>query len=1083
MKTLRKILHLRGNKSPWPNPRDSIGRPFKGAPDGKGTYWQAKGPARDVWETLGPILMKRIENETYVNVYGSSLSLHFFMFGDTEDTAAPQVLVRSMEPQARILALQAIKIVMKHYPTIGVGEISQFSDLLPLAQDEIQSYFLPLASTGNEIVVLTAPQDKPFGRRLFVPKKDSGSLRPATAGPLLYVNGKTYQLTVGHAFLDFGDLALSQAQPGYLEQHEFNSQKEEKEGKSEAKLELTGQSKPVAKAASTGVTNASSVQNSPPSAPSAPEPSSPLDAITTRQLSLDSGVGLSNENGSNSNDHFQGPALSRKLDCLGKLALLSDSSNPNSPDYGLVELGKAYHQGNNEVPCGPNGHQRFLQVRRPAKDGPRDVNVITMTASSGFMTGSLCATAAYVRLPNQRTFQELYPIFLEGNLADGDCGSGVVDQSTGHMYGHIVAGTAGTGEAYIVPIEHVFRDIQEKLKGRVTMVPPGEILEHAQEEHLKLEDLKLSALFKAEYSKRGDPLRVVEFASEEYFRKLKQDTPSNLEADKAGPSLPTPKSTVARLIPNGHPTTSKSGERSTLGVHSFAQKQKNITRSKLAHPLAGSLPHFTRLDSRLPTANRDYKGKGKEKEDVGKRNKPKILPFEEHFFALPSDLQVHVVAYLCVPDILNLRLASKNWHEFVSANETPISRAFLERNPVPRFAIELYPLPASPDLNLHYIRGLWHRLSVTSKLSVLMTDWITTDIFLRKDNLQQSEFLPQQVRIRRRLIPLLFTIFHFFETYRHFHLKHLLENDHELLPEGWKFNPVARKIMNMYDNKTLLQVHQIFPFLLAYLDRKLRPPSFFGRVERSFRGYVRGSPPEHVRVGILCIGGLREMARLSEIENYDARITAVDGWYASISQKQIDPVPHARRWPKALGQTHSKQAPLNSAEEEITNTALKSDDIHLPSSSRDNYEDAAGTNSDSNQNNNSKPPTAMPMPPLSSEHARLLIPDLPNLNQIWTPTAEAMLIARWAVDRKQDIKKNGQSMDELILDKFTTADELFYGRTTGKFNLGNVSLGWGDLLGDIVGEKISGLGGDMLDTPKDVLEEMPCSIGNGSQSH
>ncbi|KAH8752094.1 hypothetical protein BGZ57DRAFT_912926 [Hyaloscypha finlandica] len=699
-----------------------------------------------------------------------------------------------------------------------------------------------------------------------------------------------------------------------------------------------------------------------------------------------------------------------------------------------------------------------------------------MTASSGFMTGSLCATAAYVRLPNQRTLQALYPIFLEGNLSDGDCGSGVVDQGTGHMYGHIVAGTVGTGEAYIVPVEHVFRDIQERLKGRVTMVPPGEILEHTQDEHLKLEHFKPLKLL--EYYKRGDPLRVVEFASEEYFGKLKQATPSNSEGNKASPSLPTSKPTMIRSIPNGCPTTGKSGERSTRG----ARKQKSTTQSKLAHPVAGSLPHFTRLETRLLAANKDPKGKGKEKNDAGRRNKAKMLPFEEHFFALPSDLQVHVVAYLCVPDILNLRLTSKNWHDFVSVNETPISRAFLECNPVPRFAIELYPLPASPDLNLHYIRGLWHRLSVTSELSALMTDWITTDIFLRKDKVQQSEFLSQQARIRRRLIPLLFTIFHFFETYRHLHLKHLLENDHELLPEGWKFSPVDRKIMIMYDDETLLQVHQIFPFLLAYLDRKLRPPSFLAPLERFVRGYARGSFPDHVHVGILCIGGLRKVTRFTEIENYDARRTAVANWYASISQELIGSISQSRRWTKYLGQKQSKQASSNATVEDMGNAASTSEDIqHL--SSRRNNGDEVGANSDSNQNNNPKTLTAMPMSPLSVEHARLLIPDLPALEQIWVPTAEALLLARQVVERKQDIKRYGQSMHELILEKFTAADELFYGRTAEDLDQGDVSLGWQDLLGDIVDEKISGLGGDMLDTSNDVKGKTYCSSENGSQPH
>ena len=60
------------------------------------------------------------------------------------------------------------------------------------------------------------------------------------------------------------------------------------------------------------------------------------------------------------------------------------------------------------------------------------------------------------------------------------------------------------------------------------------------------------------------------------------------------------------------------------------------------------------------------------------------LTFEQRFFALPSDLQVQIVASLPIPDILNLRMVSRNWHNLILLNETPISRAFLEHNPVPQ---------------------------------------------------------------------------------------------------------------------------------------------------------------------------------------------------------------------------------------------------------------------------------------------------------------------------------------------------------------------------------------------------------------
>jgi hypothetical protein len=78
---------------------------------------------------------------------------------------------------------------------------------------------------------------------------------------------------------------------------------------------------------------------------------------------------------------------------------------------------------------------------------------------------------------------------------------------------------------------------------------------------------------------------------------------------------------------------------------------------------------------------------------------------------------------------------------------------------------------------------------------------------------------------------------------------------------------------------------------------------------------------------------------------------------------------------------------------------------------------------------------------LSPEHAQLLLQDLPALKQIWIPTAEALLLARKAVERRQDIKKNGQAMHELIVEESTSADELFYGSSEKYMDVDNKEVG------------------------------------------
>ena len=481
-------------------------------------------------------------------------------------------------------------------------------------------------------MVLTPPQDKPFGRRLFIPKQDGSSLRPATAGPILYINGKIYQLTVGHAFMEPGDFPLPQARPEDLELRDIANQKETEDGNHDIQRRLTSESGLAANRACAGDVTRNRVRKS---SSSAAQCSSM--AWATRQSSPDSGVCLARDDVSAANHRI----VPQKLDFLGKLAWLSDTSNPNSPDYALVELEKAYFEGRNEVPCQPNGSQRFLQVRRSAEDGPRDVNVITMTSSSGFMTGTLCATASYVRFPNQRSLQELYPVLLDGKLADGDCGSGVVDRATGLLYGHIVAGTAGTGLTYIVSAKDVFQDIKEKMGGDVSLIPPGHTLESPPEEHLKL-----SKIFKSEYSKRGDPLRVVEFASEGYFKKLKQPAHANKIEDE-GKAVVMPTKPAASV---GCQVAGPSRGRRIIREQPLPQNQLHTKCGDIPHPTARRLPQDSTLKSRLWTSIKETKGKGKGNGYLCEYKKPKNMPFEENFFALPVELRDQVIAYLGVPD-------------------------------------------------------------------------------------------------------------------------------------------------------------------------------------------------------------------------------------------------------------------------------------------------------------------------------------------------------------------------------------------------------------------------------------------------
>ncbi|KAK4229493.1 hypothetical protein QBC38DRAFT_453124 [Podospora fimiseda] len=389
------------------------------------------------------------------------------------------------------------------------------------------------------------------------------------------------------------------------------------------------------------------------------------------------------------------------------------------------------------------------------------------------------------------------------------------------------------------------------------------------------------------------------------------------------------------------------------------------------------------------------------------------LPFDQLFTALPNELQVEIIASLPLSDVLNLRLASRSMHTLVSLNEVPITRYHLDHH-IPAYAKRLYPVPRGVALNFHYLCGIWHRLHVAAKLSHLMCEWISKELFLRNTEEKRREFAPQRERMRRRLIPVLFTVFHFFESYRKLHLKYLAEHDGVGLSRTpFTINPIEKEIMSMYDDRTLLRVHEAFPLVISSFMRRLRPPSYVGRVERSLRGYLREKPPDEVHVAVLCIGGLREVERIWEVKGYNTRRLTVDNWYNSLTRDVAEPEPPKKRR-GIMGGLKRKKSSLAVGK---TNGATSDNDSSFgkgkqPESLVFHTSLAAG----------------MPMGAMPKDELKMIFADLPVLQRIWCDTAEALILDRKIVQKSSDIRRNAQIFTELIRDDgVEDEDQWLYG--------------------------------------------------------
>lgn len=404
------------------------------------------------------------------------------------------------------------------------------------------------------------------------------------------------------------------------------------------------------------------------------------------------------------------------------------------------------------------------------------------------------------------------------------------------------------------------------------------------------------------------------------------------------------------------------------------------------------------------------------------------LPLDQLFASLPNELQIQVISHLPIPDILNLRLSSKSWHSLITAHEGSIVRFHLQQS-IPEYARRLYPINDNTQLNFHYLCGLWHRLHVAAKLAYMMSDWITKDIFLYRTDSERLAFAPQYDRMRRRLIPSLFVIFHFFETYRKLHLRYVERHGHGLKMSPYTVNPIEKEIMDMYDDQTLLTVHEIFPVVISSFCRRLRPPTYVGRVERSLRGYIREKPSDDIHTAILCIGGMRQVERLWEVKGYNSRRVAVDNWMNSLMKDPpTDQTQHkTRRSLMSFGRKKSTSGETREGHRDHHRSSFSS--LHRTRSPTGSIDASSEYAFDSNWIFNTSLSAGVPMGSLSRDQAQTILDDLPVLQQIWMTTAEAMVLDRRIVPRPQDIKRNQAVLLDLVKeDGRDERDEWGYGR-------------------------------------------------------
>ncbi|KAK0725073.1 hypothetical protein B0H67DRAFT_641531 [Lasiosphaeris hirsuta] len=432
------------------NPQDSCGREILTTRIGRKRAWWACGPAMKQFESeIEDDLDSALRNTAlgYADIY-----IRLYMIGSRPETAGPIIMVCCSNSVVKDGAESSIRRsgILQKYPEFRLG-----ASALPLEQPQ------PARALGADVEmedlpdaghVLATSSQPEVGRRLFTMPEDGHRLRSATAGPMLQIGDKCYQLTVSHIF----EAEESSPHDVDYEECRFDSQSDDEDDiesdpdyAATSRGSLSPKSPPRSWAELDDTSTEASGSSSQMSA--LPSPRSPQSQAAPESPRV--------APGSPRPAHQQAttPPSRDGLVSAGKATVSSKGGSNPGLDYALIPTDTP--EGANEVQLHTETGITTLRVKHIASIGNEEKNIIAITSSGGVIRGVLIPGATYFGGANASSLQKIYAIELEGVVVEGDCGAAVIDEKTGDFYGHIVRGCSGTQIAYIVAASDVFEDL------------------------------------------------------------------------------------------------------------------------------------------------------------------------------------------------------------------------------------------------------------------------------------------------------------------------------------------------------------------------------------------------------------------------------------------------------------------------------------------------------------------------------------------------------------------------------------------------------------------------------------------------
>ncbi|KAK4447282.1 vesicle coat protein [Podospora aff. communis PSN243] len=473
-------------KIEWPDPEQSVGKLLCTVRGGRYSCWQTVGPARTAWAHVGPEIkryLNEIETPTLCLV---TASIEIYMVGKSPPTATPVVWISCADKPTRKKIRRVIKDnqFLDDYPGMKLGDA-------PSGPDGQTPIALGASSDSPASSSSPAEGDRVSGLQLFA-YTPSGKTRMATRGPLVWIQGEPYVLTIAHFLQDESVPSTGRTVGSDLDELSFDGDSDsgETEELSDDDLLSRGSRTPDrlhSDDSDDGRSTTHELTDTPSSASPRPSDGQSSEIYSERKpstltyfeqpLPFGLNVGLPATSEQIGRVLVPEPGLvylkrffpdkdgvmKPIVEEVGKVFLTSEDGTQPGLDYALVKLTRSVMSLFRDFPsC------REVISKTPSTD----TELAAFTASGGPVAGKfLTGTLSYVRPAKCQEFQGTYMVNLETALREGDCGAAVMNRNEG-LYGHIVAATPGTGYGYVVPADEIFNDIMRRTGHELSLRPP-----------------------------------------------------------------------------------------------------------------------------------------------------------------------------------------------------------------------------------------------------------------------------------------------------------------------------------------------------------------------------------------------------------------------------------------------------------------------------------------------------------------------------------------------------------------------------------------------------------------------------------